>query len=45
MIGLMKVELGRKTMINFSVLRAKACSYLTNDCQKKKKEKKNKSVT
>ena len=44
MIGLMKVELGIKTIITFSVLRAKAYSYLVDDRQKKRKEKMNKKV-
>ena len=46
MIGLMKVELGIKTIITFSVLRAKAYSYLVDDRQKKRKRKnEQKSVT
>ena len=39
MIGLMKNELGGKSMIEFVGLRSKTYSYLTDDCKEDKKVK------
>ena len=43
-IGLMKDELGGKIMAEFVALRPKTYSYLTDDCEEDKRNKRNKEV-
>lgn len=44
-IGLIKDELGEKTMTEFPALKRKTCNYLTDDSDESKKGKDTKNLT